>query len=163
MRSEKPLLSPVVFHCRGPDCSRPRHLSSRQEILISICESDLLRCYGSRLSGWKPPQKLPVCCRHTNSAFVCGSTESSPGLVARKASGLMDPARGSFRDGHMIQGKPLEPSKGRGTSAAHPFFRKSSTSIALCIWGVPSRSGPFFAIKSSRAALHTGVVRASGV
>lgn len=69
----------------------------------------------------------------------------------------MDPARGSFKDGHMIQGKPWLPSKARVCSTAQPFFPRSSTSIALCICGVPSRSVPFFLARSAKADLHTAV------
>ncbi len=164
MQSEEQLLSPVVFHCRGPDCSGPRHFSSREEILISKCESGLLHCYGS-VVGWKPPQNLPVSCRHLNSLTKSGTSGVPSGLctVSGKASLAMDPPRGSFRAGHMIQGKPCDTSKARVRSAAHPFFSRSSTSMALCICGVPSRSVPFFAVKSASAVWHTGVVKASGV
>src|SRR5262245_17101841 len=109
-------------------------------------------------------QKLPVRCRQLNWVTTSGSTGVPSGLLtkSRKASGAMDPARGFCRDGHMIQGKPWDPSKLRCCSTASPFPSRKSTSLGVLMTGVPSRSRPFFAASWARIFWPAGV-KAAGV
>src|SRR5262249_34897197 len=110
-------------------------------------------------------QKLPVCCRQLNWVTTSGSTGVPSRLrtKSRKASGGMDPARGSCRDGHMMKVKPCEPSRARVRSATSPFFSRSSTSIACLMIGVPSRLVPFFAASWARVARPFAVLKAAEV
>src|SRR5262245_21385294 len=109
-------------------------------------------------------QKLPFCCRQLNWVTTSGSTGVPSGRLtkSRKASDVMDPARGSFRAGHMIQGKPCEPSKFRVCSTASPFPSRKSTSLGVLMMGVPSRSRPFLAASRARVLWLAGV-KAAGV
>src|SRR5438552_17311637 len=110
-------------------------------------------------------QKLPVCCRQLNWVRTSGSTgvPSRRLTRSRKASGAMDPPRGSFRDGHMIQGKPWDPSKLRVCSTANPFPSNTSSSLGVLMIGVPSKSVPFRAAKRARAFWPSAVLKAAGV
>jgi hypothetical protein len=109
-------------------------------------------------------QKLPVCCRQLNWATTSGSTGVPSGLLttSRKASFAMDPPRGSFRDGHMIQGKPWDPSTLRRCSVANPFPSNTSNSLGVRMMGVPSKSVPFLAAKAAKIFCPAGV-KAAGV
>src|SRR5262249_16254891 len=98
-------------------------------------------------------QKFPVCCRQLNLCTTSGSTGGPSALLttSRKASLAMDPPRGFCRDGHMIQGKPCEPSTLRRCSVANPFPSNTSSSLGVRMMGVPSKSVPFLAAKAARA------------
>ena len=109
-------------------------------------------------------QKFPVCCRQLNWVTTSGSTGVPSGFLttSRKASFAMDPARGSCRAGHMIQGKPCEPSKLRCCSTANPFPSKKSNSLGVLMMGVPSKSVPFLAANVAKIFWPAGV-KAEGV
>ena len=109
-------------------------------------------------------QKLPVCCRQLNWVTTSGSTGVPSALLttSRKASFAIDPPRGSCRDGHMIQGKPCEPSTLRRCSVANPFPSNTSNSLGVLMMGVPSKSVPFLAAKAARTFWPAGV-KAAGV
>ena len=154
-----------INKARGPGPSSPGPHGYWQTARTSRTEVLLICSYGSRLCGWKPLQKLPVCCKQVNCACKSGTSSVLLDIctVSKKASLAMDPPRGSFKAGHIIQGKPCEPFRLRVRCTAHPFFPKSSTSMAFRIIGVPSKSVPFFACKSAKAVWHTAVVKAAGV
>jgi len=109
-------------------------------------------------------QKLPVSCRQWNWVTTSGSTGVPSALLttSRKASFAIDPPRGSCRDGHMIQGKPCEPSTLRRCSVANPFPSNTSNSLGVLMMGVPSKSVPFLAAKAARTFWPAGV-KAAGV
>ena len=117
--------------------------------------------------AWLPGylQKSPVCWRQLNCCKVLGTrgVPSDWRTVSRNASGAMAPPRGSLIAGHMIHGKPCEPSSGRVRTTTSPFFSKSSTSIAFLIIGVPSKSVPFFAAKAARVSRPFAVLKAAEV
>src|SRR5712692_6696622 len=83
--------------------------------LTAVSDESNTALAGGQSSFQFDGQKLPVSWRQLNCACVLGSkgVPSALRTCSRNASFAMAPPRGSAMVGHMIQGKPCEPSKAR--------------------------------------------------